>query len=63
MTFVRGAGALLPLTAVKPIKWKSGELVLMRSRLEANPGTYEVIGKWRLTGRKNFHARDQLTLI
>lgn len=63
VTVVRGAGALLPLTSVKPIKWRSEELVLMRSRLDANPRTYEIVGAWRLTGRKNFHARDQLTLI
>lgn len=52
----------LPPTMIKPIEWAVSDFVLMRSRLDKAPVTYDVIERWRLDGGQARHA-EQISLF
>lgn len=48
LTVVRDAQRALPPTPVQAIDWAVEEFVLIRSRLDLQPPTYEILGRWPL---------------
>lgn len=52
----------LPPTMIKPIEWAVSEFVLMRSRLDKAPVTYDVVERWRLDGGRTRPA-EQISLF
>ncbi len=51
ITILRGASDNFPQTQISPIRWPSNELVLMRSRPDLSPHTYEALVSVPLSGR------------
>lgn len=63
VTILRGADAWLPQTRISPIQWLSADLVLMRSRLDQNPRSYEELARVPLAGAKRVKAMEQISLL
>jgi 2'-5' RNA ligase len=62
LTILRDAQAPLPTTAIKPVRWKVEEFVLVRSRLDLRPMHYELLGRWPLNGAAEPEPAAQLDL-
>lgn len=62
LTILRDAQAPLPTTAIKPVRWRVEEFVLVRSRLDARPMHYELLGRWPLNGAPEPEPDAQLSL-
>lgn len=63
VTFQRGATDPLPITRIQPVTWASQELVLIRSRIDSTPRSYEVLAKCQLNGRQVKAAMKQMSLL
>lgn len=50
LTILRDAHLPLPVTPIRPIAWNVDEFVLLRSRLDQKPMSYEILGRWKLDG-------------
>lgn len=50
LTVLRDAQKGLPVTPIRPIAWNVDEFVLLRSRLDQKPMSYEILGRWKLEG-------------
>ena len=50
LTILRDAQVSLPVTPIKPVVWNVDEFVLLRSRLDQKPMSYEILGRWKLDG-------------
>lgn len=50
LTVLRDAHMPLPATPIRPIAWNVDEFVLLRSRLDQKPMSYEILGRWKLDG-------------
>ena len=67
LTVVRDATQALSPTPIGPIDWAVEEFVLIRSRLDLQPASYEILGRWPLdpdapTAPEPDVARPQLDL-
>lgn len=50
LTVLRDPRMTLPVTAIRPVTWQVDEFVLIRSHVDQQPMTYEVLGRWPLDG-------------
>ncbi|AXQ30255.1 RNA 2',3'-cyclic phosphodiesterase [Solimonas sp. K1W22B-7] len=50
LTVLRDARIPLPATPIRPVAWNVDEFVLLRSRLDQKPMSYEILGRWALDG-------------
>jgi 2'-5' RNA ligase len=48
LTILRDAQRSLAPTPISPIEWPVAGFVLIRSRLQAQPVEYEIVGRWKL---------------
>ena len=63
LTILRDAQRPLADTPVKPISWEVKDFVLVRSNLNQRPISYDILGRWPLTGAPGSSSADQLKLF